>query len=532
MGDDGGGAGGASSKPAGGGGGGGGGNEVGKTLKKVLVRVVEGRGLRSLVFIDASVQISLRGESVESNSSRKDKGRFTWGVEGLFTVGDETEDVVSITLQEMRQTRGRVRIPLKDVFEGRSERWFAVGGKEQRGGDREKPEIRVVLKCYGFGRTIEVSEAALLGPPPLPKVEVSELDMLLYPSNAELQSLTLPAHRQFWTDLAAAVKADPTLALAPPLTRLNVRGGITGAGGPSAPAQGGGGGGAAAAAAAPSEKATLLANVGFVRSFHDNWRATRTHRLTITDTEAGKIQTCCVTKAFWSTFISVLVMRQSTAANAAPFREGDAVAYRSEDKRDPPKAAKVQAGPSSKKTYDLVLDDGTTVRHAKATDVRRWKDRQAYVVNSSSHAKNDVWVSKKEWEAVVEEWSRVNNLGRYAWQATTVEEAAPSPSGGDEEVAAERRALASVIKSIKFVEGPGPARLQTADSGGGSHKQRRASRSRSRSKERLGSKGGETFRTRTSASNAHTRRSSRRAGDSSAQMLFDPFHPGRDESGL
>ena len=525
MGDDGGGAGVTSSKTAGGGGGGGGGggNEASKTLKKVLVRVVEGRGLRSLVFIDAAVQISLRGESVESNSSRKDKGRFTWGLEGLFTVGDEKEDSITISLQEMRQTRGRVRIPLKDVFEGRSERWFPVGGKEQRSGDREKPEVRVVMKCYGFGRTIEVSETALLGPPPLPKVEVSELDMLLYPSNAELQSLTLPAHRQFWTDLAAAVKADPTLALAPPLTRLNVRGGISGAGGgPSGSAQG-----AAAGATAPSEKATLLANVGFVRSFHDNWRATRTHRLTITDTEAGKIQTCCVTKAFWSTFISVLVMRQSTAANAAPFREGDAVAYRSEDKRDPPKAAKVQAGPSSKRTYDLLLDDGTTVKHAKATDIRRWKDRQAYVVNSSSHAKNDVWVSKKEWEATVEEWSRVNNLGRYAWQATTVEDAAPPPSRGDEEVAAERRALASVIKSIKFVEGPGPARLQTGEGGGGggSHKLRRPSRSRSRSKERSASKGGEMFRT----SNT---RSSRRAGDSSAQMLFDPFHPGREDSGL
>ncbi|KAJ9460026.1 hypothetical protein DIPPA_25044 [Diplonema papillatum] len=375
---------------------------------KVLLRVSEVKGMKNYVVGDCHVVMTKGDEKFTSKPTRMKANKLELNAEGLYKVTDPTTEAIQVDVIDMRTTQGRVTIPLSDVYEGRTERWHAVRvPKKSLEQGAACPEMRVVIKAYGFGQqtiSSRADAADIVSLPSLPPIGVTELDLLLFPRVFASNKVRMPNEPQFWAEIKALIASSPRMTSGPPVVKAQI---------------------------SPSEH--IAVNFQFLMAFQQRWSLARNHELTIFNISTRQAQHCCVGADFWSTLVSIIQLKRLAEKDVTQFRIGEIVAYNQyPDRRtqDPPKRGRVAHANERDNgiVYTIELGGGVRERHVKPASLRLWKHRLNIIVTCSKYPKDPVWLSKRDWLEVIEEWSQINNVADSPPAALPLEAKPPADS--------------------------------------------------------------------------------------------------------
>ena len=231
-------------------------------------------------------------------------------------------------------------------------------------------------------------------PNPL-QVEVTSLDLMLYPYTAQVKEPGAPSDPQFWDEFEVAIQRNKGVAASPPVTTMSVQ--------------------------VKGVEKKFKVNVAYFRAFCEAWKSSRVHKISIKDTNADakeEKQRICVVDHFWSTLVAIVVVARAAYKTENSYRKNEVVDHVFEERR---------TGPCEAKVLETHSDGTYTIEHRKrnghgrhkkqsieshvdAKFLRRWKDRQNYKVVCTANPKYPLWVSMKEWVSAVEQWCLANKL--------------------------------------------------------------------------------------------------------------------------
>eukprot|EP01060_Flectonema_neradi_P030379 TRINITY_DN4396_c0_g1_i1.p1 TRINITY_DN4396_c0_g1~~TRINITY_DN4396_c0_g1_i1.p1 ORF type:complete len:431 (+),score=62.25 TRINITY_DN4396_c0_g1_i1:90-1382(+) len=371
--------------------------------QKVLVRVVEGRGLSDVLQGDCKLLVSLGEVVFESRAIKNSElGVYKWQYEAIFEVEDPATESIRVDLWSQKSTRGRVICHLKDLNQGRSSMWLPVlVPKKVR--SKFAPEVQLVLKVFGFGKASPNSSrthAKLVPVPHYDPIEVTVLDVMLHPASTEL--IEMPTDAQVWTELERSMEAFPNLSSKNPVVRIT----------PKARLKRG----------KPVDNepppTSLKVNISFVKAFMSNYKVTRTHKLLVSKLGTEYTQQLTTDADFWNTLVSAVYLRRQ-CEKFTSFRVGDQVAVQVITKRaqEAPRQAKVQSviSRSGERQRCIIQYETRSTETVPFSKLRPWKERLSLVVSYTKKPLEQLYMSTTEWDTIKAEWESANKRGKYAW---------------------------------------------------------------------------------------------------------------------
>ena len=371
--------------------------------QKVLIRVVEGRGLADVLHGNCKLIVSLGELVFESRAvASLELGIYKWQYEAIFEVNDPTNDSIRVDLFCQKAVRGRAICNLKDLHQGRSSTWLPVLVPKKIK-SKFAPEIQFITKAFGFGKalgTVARTASKIVPMPHYDPIEVTVLDIMLHPASTDL--IELPTDPQVWSELSRSMEAHQNLSKKHPLVRITPKFRTR----------------RSKTVEEEQPTSSLKVNISFVKSFMTNYRSSRTHKLLISKLGTEYAQQLTTDSDFWNTLISFVYLRRQYEM-FDNFKSGDQVAVQVISKRtqEAPRQAKIQSviSRTGERKRCIVQYEGRSTETVHFSKLRPWKDRLNIVVSYTKKPLDHIYMSTSEWDTVKAEWESANKRGKYSW---------------------------------------------------------------------------------------------------------------------